>query len=105
MARRTIQTIRLEHLGGTKAADRLQGIVAWFYERCLITAHREFPRFGLRRRLRPLCEDEFISDAGRRRLCEESKILRSHRIPRELLTTLVNLRLIRKRRSGGRRLL
>lgn len=100
-ARGPLKTIELKHLGGTRVYAKLQGIVAEFYERCLTLACRESRRFGARRRLQRLCEHEFISAAGRRRLCEESSIVRRYRVPAELLATLVELRLIRKEERVG----
>ena len=100
-AKGALETIRLEHLGGERVDATLGGILARFYDRCLTTVRREFYGFRLRPRLERLCEHEFISAGGRRRLCEESSIVQSYRVPREVLAKLVKLRLIRKEERVG----
>ena len=96
-----LDTILLTHLGGTNASATLQGILERFYERCLTTVHRERYWLMPRRRLERICEHELISEAGRRLLSEEASIVRRHRVPKEVLRRLVELRLIRKEERVG----
>ena len=100
-AQRSLESIRLEHLGGKRAKAKLGRILTRFYEHCLTTVRHEFRRFRLRRHLARLCEHGFISAGGRRRLCEESSIERSYGVPRVVLAKLVELRLIRKEERVG----
>ena len=101
-SRRHMDVIGLEHLGGARAGARLGGILVRFYQRCLTTTRRKYQPLHMRRlRLEELCEQELISAGGRRRLCEESSIVRNNRVPREVLGELVELRLIRKEDRVG----
>lgn len=97
-----LETIRTAHLGGERAEVTLRAILTRFYEQCLTAVRREFqPLHPRRLPLERLCEQEFISEGGRRRFCEESSITRNYRVPAEVLAALVAHRLIRKEERLG----
>ena len=102
VAQGALKTIRLEHLGGENVDATMRAILVRFYDRCLATVRREFQPVRLRRLpLERLCEQEFISAGGRRRFCEESRILKGYAVPPDVLGALVTQRLIRKEERVG----
>ena len=81
-------TVTWEALG--KEAG-LRTTLASFYERQIAT----LPSQWAKRRVRRLCEYGLISVSGRRLSLEESEIQRTHKVTKETLDKLVELRLLR----------
>jgi formylglycine-generating enzyme required for sulfatase activity len=78
--------------------DRLRQVLEDFYDRTLATVHPA----RLRKRLRRLCEQRLISNAGRRLTEDEEEIVHRHKISRDLLRRIVDARLLRPEpRLGG----
>ncbi len=94
----TRHRIRAADIGGEQA---LEHVLQRFYEEALDAVKRRFPGWRMKRQLRNFCEYELISGAGRRRLCEESRITETYKFPPALLAELVRVRLIRKEPRVG----
>ena len=86
-------------LGGS---EKLEQVLAEFYESCLRQICAKFPaEKKLRKRLERLCEYGLITARGRRLLREESTIMHDDHVPPEVLREMVELRLLRKEPRVG----
>lgn len=95
---RGLETIEIADLGGEEG---LQVILSCFYRDAIDKISSQFRRFGLKRRLRSICEYGLITESGGRLLREESTIRKENGISGEVLSAMVECRLIRKETRLG----
>ena len=98
---RQLNEVASDVVGGE---TQLQKVLGDFYTRALDQVATQFKSLkGLRKKMETLCERNFITARGRRLLREESEIVERDGVPAQVLSALVERRLLRREPRIGDR--